>query len=219
MTMYGYIYITTNTINNKKYIGKHVSSVFEPEKYLGSGRTLLKAIKKYGKDKFICELLEWCNDKDSLNERERFWINKCNAIYDKMFYNISEGGDGASKGDLNPAKAEVVRKKISDNNSMKNPVYRKHLSDAKKGKKLPHTKEWNENISKALSGRKTHPLSDTTKNKISLANSGSNNGMYGKSAVVGTKWFNDGIKNIRATTCPIGFVPGVLRKSRLYPGE
>ena len=212
MIVYGYIYITTNLVNNKKYIGKHVADVFEPTKYIGSGRALLRAVKKYGRDKFICELLEWCNDKDSLNARERFWINKYNAIKCNLFYNISEGGDGASRGELNPAKQEVVRKKISDNNAMNNPLYRQHLREVKLGKKLPHTTEWNQNISKALAGRKTQPLSDSTKTKISKATSGANNGMYGKSAVVGTKWYNNGIKNIRAKVCPEGFRPGVLKK-------
>ena len=44
--MYGYIYETTNLINNKKYIGKKVSSVFLAEKYLGSGRILKQSILK-----------------------------------------------------------------------------------------------------------------------------------------------------------------------------
>lgn len=45
--MYGYIYITTNLTNNKKYIGKHASSKFD-ENYKGSGKRLWNAINKYG---------------------------------------------------------------------------------------------------------------------------------------------------------------------------
>lgn len=37
--MYGYIYLTTNLINGKKYIGQHASPKFEPDKYIGSGVT------------------------------------------------------------------------------------------------------------------------------------------------------------------------------------
>ena len=46
--MFGYIYKTTNLINNKIYIGQHKSEKFEPNKYIGSGVVLLKAINKYG---------------------------------------------------------------------------------------------------------------------------------------------------------------------------
>jgi len=43
------VYITTNKINNRFYIGTHVSE--NPlDAYLGSGKLLIKAIKKYGKE-------------------------------------------------------------------------------------------------------------------------------------------------------------------------
>ena len=59
--MYGYIYITTNLLNGKKYIGKHKSSEFEFDKYYGSGKYIKAAIKKYGLENFKCELLESIN--------------------------------------------------------------------------------------------------------------------------------------------------------------
>ena len=42
--MYGYIYITTNLINNKIYIGQHKSKNYD-KKYLGSGLLLKRAQK------------------------------------------------------------------------------------------------------------------------------------------------------------------------------
>ena len=48
---YGYIYLTTNTFNNHKYIGRHKSNAFEPA-YKGSGIRITEAIAKYGKDAF-----------------------------------------------------------------------------------------------------------------------------------------------------------------------
>lgn len=45
--MFGYIYKTTNLVNNKIYIGQKCSDTFLHEKYLGSGHMLQKAVRKY----------------------------------------------------------------------------------------------------------------------------------------------------------------------------
>ena len=42
---YGYIYITTNIINGRKYIGKHKSEIFETW-YKGSGAKILEDFQK-----------------------------------------------------------------------------------------------------------------------------------------------------------------------------
>ena len=46
---YGYVYLTTNLVNGKMYVGKKANKYFRPM-YLGSGTVLAKAIKKYGND-------------------------------------------------------------------------------------------------------------------------------------------------------------------------
>ena len=90
----GYIYKTTNLINNKIYIGKKIGDPNKSENYFGSGILLKKAVRKYGKDCFTKEILEIIVDGD-MNERERFWIKKfkSNSI---IGYNLTEGGDGGS---------------------------------------------------------------------------------------------------------------------------
>ena len=97
--MYGYIYITTNLINNKKYIGQRrlANATIETalaDPYLGSGRDLLKAINKYSIVNFTKDILELCENKEVLNEREIYWIDKYNAVKDKNFYNLAYGGSG-----------------------------------------------------------------------------------------------------------------------------
>jgi hypothetical protein len=47
-----YIYKTTNLINGKIYIGKRSHENPEKDRYLGSGRVLIQAIKKYGRENF-----------------------------------------------------------------------------------------------------------------------------------------------------------------------
>lgn len=65
--MYGYIYKTTNLINNKIYIGKHKSNLFDIN-YYGSGKIIRRALNKYGKDSFKLELLEECGSLEELSE-------------------------------------------------------------------------------------------------------------------------------------------------------
>lgn len=98
--MYGYIYITTNLINGMKYIGKHKASRFDLT-YKGSGKVLLRAFKKYGRENFSCQILEKqagintiCESLAELNEAEKFYIAYYNCVYDSAYYNLKPGGDG-----------------------------------------------------------------------------------------------------------------------------
>ena len=91
--MFGYIYKTTNLINNKIYIGQRKGEF--DIKYLGSGYTLKKAIKKYGKESFKVELLIKADDMNQLNNLEIEYISKYKKIFiarDDM-YNITTGGE------------------------------------------------------------------------------------------------------------------------------
>lgn len=85
-----YIYMTTNHVNNKKYIGQHYGEI--NDSYLGSGTLLKEAIQKYGKENFSKEILEICSNYDAMNLAERKWIIKYNAVKNSNFYNIAEGG-------------------------------------------------------------------------------------------------------------------------------
>lgn len=69
--MVGYIYKTTNLVNNKIYIGKREKTYFDI-KYIGSGRYLKNAITHYGKDNFKCEIIEWCETKEILYKQEQY---------------------------------------------------------------------------------------------------------------------------------------------------
>lgn len=91
--MYGYIYLTTNLINGKMYIGQKKSTKYLPN-YLGSGKILRRALKKYGIENFINEVLKWCDSKEELNLLEKFYIKIFNASTSDYFYNIAKGGDG-----------------------------------------------------------------------------------------------------------------------------
>lgn len=114
--MVGYIYITTNNLNNKKYIGRRTSTIFLAEKYLGSGIHLQNAVKKYGKENFTVELIEECETYDELVEREIYYIKQYDAVNSIEFYNESYGGysEGFIQGGQNIACTERARKLNSE---------------------------------------------------------------------------------------------------------
>lgn len=90
--MKGYIYETTNLINNKKYIGKHICNTFD-KNYYGSGVGLKRALNKYGKENFKIRILEKIDNLDIISQRETYYINKFDAVKNKNYYNNSYGGE------------------------------------------------------------------------------------------------------------------------------
>ena len=139
------IYKTTNLINGNFYIGQ--DSKNNPL-YLGSGLLLNKSIKKYGKENFQKEIIEYCTTKDQLNIQEIFWISKLNPIY-----NIAKGGTGGDTISNHPNYDLIIEKlkkrsgriwtdeqrnnQRGDNNQAKRLDVRKKISDAKLGKSRP----------------------------------------------------------------------------------
>lgn len=109
--MYGYIYLTTNLINNKKYIGQHKSNIFN-DNYHGSGTNLRKAIIKYGKQNFKTILLEECESQRDLDTKEIFWIKQYNSNNPEIGYNITQGGQARFFTGL--VHSESARKKMSE---------------------------------------------------------------------------------------------------------
>ena len=87
-----YIYLTTNLINGKKYIGQHKGS--PTDSYLGSGTTILKAIEKYDRKNFKKEILCFCKTREEADQKEKELIAQYNAVESNEFYNNSEGGTG-----------------------------------------------------------------------------------------------------------------------------
>ena len=87
-----YIYLTTNLINGKQYIGQHKGK--STDKYYGSGTNIVKAIQKYGKENFKKEILCYCSTREEADEKEKFYIAEFNAVENKNFYNNQEGGTG-----------------------------------------------------------------------------------------------------------------------------
>lgn len=99
--MRGFIYKITNNVNGKIYIGQTIQTVKErfyqhcATKCSDSvlNMAIHRAIKKYGKSNFTIEVIEEV-DKDSLNDREKFWIEYYNSYNNG--YNSTRGGQDSS---------------------------------------------------------------------------------------------------------------------------
>jgi hypothetical protein len=157
--------MTINKVNDKRYIGMDRNN--NPY-YLGSGIFLKESLKKYGRDTFEKIIIEHCSNIDELYEREKYWIKFYNAVEDRNFYNIHEGGSGGDT-TIYMTEGDILewKRKIS-------------ISQTGKLKGIEHTKEHNDkvsigliifyetNVSKNLGQKRT----DETKEKISQSLSG-----------------------------------------------
>ena len=177
--MYGYIYKTTNLINNKIYIGQHkVKEEKIDNSYYGSGKLILQAIKKYGKENFEVEILEWCPDKEILAEKEIYYIEKfkSKSIYGN--YNMSDGGFVPRlSGALNPnynkhrIKTEEEKKHLSEILKGHKPTFiRKHteeerrkMSEKVRESNLTKDRSFYKNISAKVTGNKVMKKGDIYK--------------------------------------------------------
>lgn len=184
-----YVYIVTNKINGKKYIGMSINKKkWFRESYYGSGKLIKQAILKYGKDNFIKNIVKEFDNEYDCRLYERYLIEYNNAVDDKMYYNMGPGGyGGAHKGH---EVSDETRKKISESNKGRIVTVetRKKMSDKVKGYKwkeedikkraISIKKHWDnrtideriefgKKISDSNKGKK---ISDSTKEKLSRIN-------------------------------------------------
>lgn len=90
------VYETTNLINGKKYRGIHKTYNLN-DGYLGSGFALELSVKKYGKENFTREILEFCNSYEELIEKEKIYVDE-KWVNDTNTYNLKIGGRGGVPG-------------------------------------------------------------------------------------------------------------------------
>jgi group I intron endonuclease len=104
------IYKIVNLSNNKIYVGQAVSHILNHKKYRPYGHEgrfrchiseafstkknqshyLNNAIRKYGVEDFVVELIEYC-EIDDADERETHYIKEFNSLYPNG-YNLKNGG-------------------------------------------------------------------------------------------------------------------------------
>lgn len=216
---YHFIYKTTSLLNNKYYIGMHSTSNIK-DGYLGSGKHLRYSIRKYGKENFKCEILEFLPDFDSLKKREKELVNE-DMLKDPMCMNLKPGGvggfnsDAAKRGRIKTD--EVLCKKYGPD--FKQIIFRKFYDNLTKEERVFLNKKIIDGQIKSgfdfgstMRGKKHKKES---KSKIGLANSIKQKGNF--NSQFGTVWITNGFENkkIKKTeVLPAGFSFGrkILKK-------
>ena len=87
-----FTYVTENLVNGKRYYGAHSTANME-DGYLGSGKLILKAIAKYGKQAFSRQVIATYNSREELFEAEKQLVTK-EVTEDPNTYNLAIGGLG-----------------------------------------------------------------------------------------------------------------------------
>lgn len=151
--MYYIVYKITNLINGKYYVGQHKTDNLD-DGYMGSGKLIKNAIKKYGIEKFKKEILFTFDNENEMLKKEAELV-----VIDENSYNLCEGGKGGwsyinrlgipkfkDKRHSEETKEELVKagkarkhseetkKKISEANKATNASRGKKTSIALKGK-------------------------------------------------------------------------------------
>lgn len=199
---YGFIYITTNKVNGKKYLGQKKIDVDGRWKtYLGSGKAFKCAVAKYGRDNFTREVIHIGYSAEELNRLEERYTREMDCVNDRTFYNLVHGGGTVSGLKFSEETIQVLRERMLGEKNYfygksyageLNPFYgkthspetRKRMSDSHKGQVA-----WNkgkvgvyspETLQKMRLAKLGKPQSEAHKAAVRKAQSGENHPMFGK---------------------------------------
>lgn len=165
------IYKVRNKINGKCYIGQTVRSLDERMYWhIYSARTgptsfIHRALRKYGIQSFECSVIDVADSKESLTEKEIYWIQILNTKIPNG-YNMTDGGIGGANNKGKPHSKETIRKMSELKKGNSNPFFGKHHSEkikekmsmARKGNQYglghKHTEEFKKQRAEAWRGDK-----------------------------------------------------------------
>lgn len=170
--MYGYVYKITNLVNGRVYVGQHKYDKYPniDKNYFSSGLYIRRALKKYGRNNFKIEILEWCENKEKLNERELYLTFKEKGFIKQGGYVFRAGHEGIME------VSEETKIRMKNSKSHISEETRKRMSDAQKGKHL--TENQKKAISKRMMGNtimKGRKMSEESRKRYSLSKIGNKN--------------------------------------------
>jgi group I intron endonuclease len=169
--MYYIIYKITNKLDSKIYIGAHATENIN-DGYMGSGKYLKRAVKKYGIENFVKDILFVFDNKEDMFSKEAEIVTE-SFVVSSDTYNVKLGGSGGNPGIVDAfsgrkhsdetkeklrksAQQQIItdemRKKFSENNwAKKDPIsHREHM---KRIASMPRSSEHNRKIAEANIGK------------------------------------------------------------------
>jgi hypothetical protein len=164
-----YLYKTVNLITGQEYIGaRSTDSTIESDSYLGSGKYLLRSVKKYGRCNFTKVILEIFENSKSLYEAERAAVSREYVDLPNTF-NIKVGGYGGGSKRTTETRSKMS---ISRTGVKHSEGHVRKIAEANRGK-ISWNKggtislETREKISKSKKGKPGRFQTDESRAKIS----------------------------------------------------
>lgn len=127
--IYYLIYKITNNINGKYYIGCHKTEDIN-DNYMGSGKAIKYAIRKYGIDNFKKEILFECSSAEEMFSKEKEIVTE-DIVNDRLSYNLKLGGTAnfyyINKNKLNHKSNQhlILSQKLKSNKKYKKDFIKK----------------------------------------------------------------------------------------------
>lgn len=189
--MYYTIYVVYNVINGKEYVGKHKTRNIN-DKYMGSGKLVQRAIKKYGKENFIKDILFVFDSEQKVNAKEKELVTQ-EYINSKISYNLCPGGYGGfgyiNENNLADHISSGRKGGLIINQKMQDKNYRtSYIKKLSNKAKLNHKLGLYVYNSKNL-WRNGKKHTQKTKTQMSFSHKGSKNSQFG------TCWITNGSEN------------------------
>lgn len=161
---FGYIYLITDTLHNKQYIGQRRGYKLD-ESYYGSGRIIQDLIKKYGTEIFKREIVDYASSQEELSKKEVEYIEKYDTLYPNG-YNLTLRLQAIDPYERNCRHSEESKKKISkaSKEMWKNEEYRKKQHNAVE-------EYWKDETNKKIHKQKMMQITSSIeyKNKMSIS--------------------------------------------------
>ena len=190
---YHYIYKTTCSVTNRYYIGMHSTDDLD-DGYLGSGKRLWASFNYHGKEKHTKEIIEFCDTREELSEREKEIVNEQLLTEDDCM-NLIVGGDGGypyykdverAKNFSKAGNAEFIRKLREDSDfreSISKQTTEHNIRLHKEGVLTKPNYDWN---------GKNH----TEESKLKMSESKKGKYCGEENSVYGRKWmYKEGVKS------------------------